>query len=91
MSGDGVRIHTFRVVGSNFCWGTWGAIGGSVPCSRATQLWVFKGGQEHRYHTLPSLSVKKACVVFCSLTTRWQYIVKCKGASEYSQRRSHIL
>ncbi len=34
--------HTPRVVGSHLCCGARGAVGGSVPCSRAPQLWYWR-------------------------------------------------
>ncbi len=34
--------HTPGAVGSHFCCGTRGAVGGSVPCSRAPQLWYWR-------------------------------------------------
>ncbi len=38
------REHTPGAVGSHLCCGTRGAVGGSVPCSRAPQSW-YEGGE----------------------------------------------
>ncbi len=35
------RGHTPGAVGSHFCCGAQGAVGGSLPCSRAPQLWYW--------------------------------------------------
>ncbi len=37
-----VHTHTHGAVGSNLCCGTRGAVGGSVPCSRAPQSWYWR-------------------------------------------------
>ncbi len=44
--------HTPGAVGSHLCCGTWGAVGGSVPCSRAPQSWYW-GWRESAVHSLP--------------------------------------
>ncbi len=36
------REHTPGAVGSHLCCGAWGAVGGSVPCSRALQSWYWR-------------------------------------------------
>jgi len=36
------HTHTHRAVGSHICCSTQGAVGGSVPCSRAPQSWYWR-------------------------------------------------
>ncbi len=46
------REHTPGAVGSHLCCGARGAVGGSVPCSRAPQSWYW-GWRERAGHSLP--------------------------------------
>ncbi len=45
--------HTPGAVGSHLCCGARGAVGGSVPCSRAPQSW-YRGWREHWTFTSPT-------------------------------------
>ncbi len=45
------REHTPRAVGTHLCCGAWGAVGGSVPCSR-TPSWYWRW-REHCTFTPP--------------------------------------
>ncbi len=47
------RGHTPGAVGSHLCCGAWGAVGGSVSCSRAPQSWYW-GWRERCTFTPPT-------------------------------------
>ncbi len=47
------REHTPGAVGSHLCCGARGAVGGLVPCSRASQSWYW-GWREHWTFTPPT-------------------------------------
>ncbi len=49
------REHTPRAVGSHLCCSAWGAVGGSVPCSRAPRRGI-EGGERVLYiHSPPTI------------------------------------
>ncbi len=50
-----VNTHTHGAVGSHLCCGTQGAVGGSVPCSRAPRRGI-EGG-ENAVHSLPPSTI----------------------------------
>ncbi len=49
------HTHTHRAVGSHLCCGTRGAVGGSVPCSRAAKLWYWGWVERALYINSPHL------------------------------------
>ncbi len=51
------REHTPGAVGSHLCCGAQGAVGGSVPCSRAPQSWYWRW----RLHCTFTLSTYNSC------------------------------
>ncbi len=63
------REHTPGAVGSHLCCGTRGAVGGSVPCSRAPQSWYW-GWRECWTFTPPTIPAEPFNYKSNSLTIR---------------------